>query len=198
MQNITLWPPQIHFTGAEPGEVSMLAAAFDATRMDFTWTAVESHCGTYDWAAYDVLVASVCVRRIVRAAANAAVFAAAAAASDGIVQLSAAALTPYFILDYGNPCYDGGSAPVSEAGIAAFVRFAVAGVGRYGGRGVVWEVRAPCHARGLRCGRACVLAYTYYAWPLESKFGVRWVMRLWQCVLTDVERAERRVLAATP
>ena len=37
----------------------MLAAAFDATRMDFTWSGIEVHCGTYDWSAYDVLMASV-------------------------------------------------------------------------------------------------------------------------------------------
>ena len=60
-------------------------------------------------------------------------------------------LTPYLILDYGNPCYDGGAAPVSAVGVAAFVRFALAGVERYQGRGVVWEVRGA--RRTPACGR---------------------------------------------
>ena len=48
-------------------------------------------------------------------------------------------ITPYMILDYGNPLYDKGTAPVSPAAVVALARWATASIGRYKGQGVIWE-----------------------------------------------------------
>jgi hypothetical protein len=54
------------------------------------------------------------------------------------------ALAPFgiralFILDYGNPLYDDGGPPRTEAARQAFARWAVAAARHFGGRGVIWE-----------------------------------------------------------
>lgn len=103
----------IHYTHGRPGETAQLAEAFDAARMDFNWASIEKVKGVYNFSAYDVLVDDL--------------------TSNGMV--------PYLILDYANPLYDGGLEPDDAAGRAAFAAYAVAGVKRYAGKGVIWEVQ---------------------------------------------------------
>lgn len=112
-----LAPPEygvnIHFTDPRPGEMEMLAASGCRwVRMDLTWARTEKTAGEYDFAPYDRLVSA----------------------------LDRHGLRVLFILDYGNPLYDGGLAPHTETGRAAFARWAAAAVSRYRGRGYFWEI----------------------------------------------------------
>lgn len=103
----------IHFTDPKPGELEMLTAGgFRFVRMDFGWASMERKPGAYDFSAYDRLLDALDRHRI----------------------------RAMLILDYGNPLYDDGQAPRSDAGRAAFVRWAVAGITHFRGRGVVWEM----------------------------------------------------------
>ena len=103
----------IHFTDSRPPELEMLAAGgFRFVRMDFTWSSIERKPAEYDFSAYDRLL-------------------------DALDKHHVRAM---LILDYGNPLYDGGQAPRSEAGRAAFVRWAVAGITHFRGRGIIWEM----------------------------------------------------------
>ena len=43
------WGVNIHFTSGQPGELAMLSKAFSFTRMDFTWSSIESEPGVYDF-----------------------------------------------------------------------------------------------------------------------------------------------------
>ena len=103
----------IHFTDEQPGELAQIAAAgVKILRMDFSWSDIEREKGIYDFAAYDRLM-------------------------DG---LDRHGLRAMFILDYANPHYDDNRSPDTDAGRAAFARFAAAGAARYKGRGVIWEM----------------------------------------------------------
>lgn len=103
----------IHFTHPEPGEMEMIAAlGIKWVRMDLAWDSVEREKGRYDFSAYDHL--------------------AAALEKNGLKAL--------FILDYGNSLYDGGLAPHSPEGRAAFSRFATAAIDHYRGKGFLWEI----------------------------------------------------------
>ena len=103
----------IHFTDPKPGELEQLAATgVRWVRMDMTWSRIERSPGVYDFSAYDRLTAA----------------------------LQAHGLRALWILDYGNPLYDGGQAPRTPEGRAAFARWAAACVERYRGRGHVWEI----------------------------------------------------------
>ena len=103
----------IHFTKQVPGELDMIRrAGFRWVRMDFFWGAVERARGVYDFSAYDALSAD----------------------------LQRSGLKALFILDYGNPLYDGGDAPHTEQGRAAFAKWAAACVRRFAGKGYVWEI----------------------------------------------------------
>jgi hypothetical protein len=52
-----------------------------------------------------------------------------------------------FILDYGNPLYDNGAPPRTEATRQAFTRWAVAAAQHFSGREVIWEIyNEPNHA----------------------------------------------------
>ena len=103
----------IHFTDPKPGEMEMIAASgVKWVRMDFHWASTERQPGQYDFSAYDRLMAS----------------------------LEAHGIRALFILDYGNKLYDGGQAPCTDAGRAAFARWAAAAVTHFKGRGVLWEM----------------------------------------------------------
>jgi hypothetical protein len=103
----------IHFTEPQPGELEMIkAAGFKWVRMDFAWAGTEREAGKYDFAAYDRLVAA----------------------------LEKHSLRAVFILDYGNPLYDEGLAPHTDAARAAFAKWAAAAVGHFKGRGFLWEL----------------------------------------------------------
>jgi hypothetical protein len=103
----------IDFTDPRPGEFKMLSeAGFHWVRMDLKWDETEKEPGHYDFSNYDRLLA---------------------------------ALKPYnirtlFILDYGNPLYDNGAPPRTEATRQAFARWAVAAAQHFAGRGALWEV----------------------------------------------------------
>ncbi len=103
----------IHFVEPDPREVDRLAAGgFGIIRMDFTWEFVERQPGIYDMDGYARLV-------------------------DAMEQRGIRVL---FILDYGNPLYDEARAPYTDAGRAAFARFAAAAATRFRGRGIIWEI----------------------------------------------------------
>lgn len=103
----------IDFTDPQPGEIKMLSeAGFRWVRMDLKWDSTEKQRGVYDFSEYDRLLA---------------------------------ALQPYnihtlFILDYGNPLYDNGAPPQTEATRLAFARWSVAAAKHFAGRGALWEV----------------------------------------------------------
>ena len=91
----------------------MLAAAgIRWVRMDFKWDLTELEKGKYDFAPYDRLMSS----------------------------LQPFGLRALFILDYGNPLYDGGAPPRTEATRQAFARWAAAAAKHFAGRGVIWEI----------------------------------------------------------
>eukprot|EP00040_Diaphanoeca_grandis_P002326 m.21282 g.21282 ORF g.21282 m.21282 type:complete len:588 (-) comp13327_c0_seq1:213-1976(-) len=72
------WGTNIHWTKESvEGEAAMLSKAYKVARMDFHWASIESECGKYNFSAYDGLLAI----------------------------MKAAGVRPYWILDYGNPCY---------------------------------------------------------------------------------------------
>lgn len=103
----------IHFTDPQPGEMKKIAESGARwVRMDFIWEATEREKGIYDFSPYDRLVQA----------------------------LDEYGLKALFILDYGNPLYDGGLAPRDEATRLAFARWAVAAAGRYAGKGYLWEI----------------------------------------------------------
>ena len=107
----------VHFSdpGGDPQAPEMTqfaAAGFGFARMDMPWGDVEKTRGVYDFAKYDAL-------------------------TD---KLAAAHCRPLYIIDYYNPLYDGGLAPHTDAGRAAFARFAAAAAAHFRGRGVVWEI----------------------------------------------------------
>ena len=111
----------IHFTDAQPGEIKMIAAAgFRWVRMDFKWDATERERGVYDFSAYQRLLSS----------------------------LDQYGIRALFILDYGNPLYDGGAPPRTETSRQAFARWAVAAARTFAGRGVsTLRWRSPSRAR---------------------------------------------------
>jgi hypothetical protein len=103
----------IHFTQPKPGELEMLAAAgFHWVRMDFGWNGTEKAAGQYDFSAYERLLAAL-DRHHIRA---------------------------LFIFDYSNALYDQNLSPYSEAGRAAFARWAAAAAVHFQGRGILWEM----------------------------------------------------------
>jgi len=103
----------IHFTDPKPGELEMLAAGgFRFVRMDFAWASIERKPAEYHFSAYDRLL-------------------------DALDQHHIRAM---LILDYGNPLYDSGQSPYTDAGRAAFVHWTVASITHFRGRGVVWEM----------------------------------------------------------
>lgn len=104
---------EIHFTQATALELNALqAAGVGVVRKDLFWSEVEREAGQYDFSGYDVLVNAMENRGI----------------------------RVVFILDYGNALYDDGHSPHSDAGRAAFARFAATAARRYKGRGIIWEI----------------------------------------------------------
>lgn len=103
----------IHFTHAPPQTGSDIASGgFRFIRMDFMWQYTEKLPGVYDFSEWDGLM----------------------------LWMEAAGLRGLWVLDYGNPLYDGGLAPHSDAGIAAFARWTAAAVQHFAGHGIVWEI----------------------------------------------------------
>jgi hypothetical protein len=103
----------INFIEPKRGELNMIAAGgFRWVRMDFKWELTERVKGTYDFGPYERLLAA----------------------------LDAANLRALFVLDYGNPLYDGSAPPRTAAARAAFARWAVAAAKRFANHGILWEL----------------------------------------------------------
>ena len=101
----------IHFTGAPIPDLNMIqAAGVKFVRMDFHWQSIETSKGSYYWPLYDNLV-------------------------NG---LAARGIRPLFILDGLTDFY--GDSFGDQAVRQAFTNFVQAGVTRYSGKGVVWEI----------------------------------------------------------
>eukprot|EP01105_Mastigella_eilhardi_P005399 TRINITY_DN17129_c0_g1_i1.p1 TRINITY_DN17129_c0_g1~~TRINITY_DN17129_c0_g1_i1.p1 ORF type:complete len:428 (-),score=106.22 TRINITY_DN17129_c0_g1_i1:59-1207(-) len=93
--------------------MEMLAdSGVDLVRMDLVWSSTEQQQGVYDFSAWDVLMEN----------------------------LAAHNMRAVFILDYGNPLYDGGLSPYTDEGRQAFAKWALAAVSHFQGRGVFWEM----------------------------------------------------------
>jgi hypothetical protein len=103
----------IHFTGAPARDLDLIReAGFGWIRQDLFWGRVEQEKGVYRFEEYDALL-------------------------DG---LTARGMRAIFILDYANALYETETSVRTEAGRAAFARFAAAAAARYKGRGVYWEI----------------------------------------------------------
>ena len=118
----------IHFTGAQPGELEQIAAAgCKFVRMDFTWAATERAPGQFDFSAYDLLVET----------------------------LRKNGLRALLILDYSNPLYaetvsvtnratgqvrSETASPGTPRAITGFARWAAAAAQHFKGRDVIWEI----------------------------------------------------------
>ena len=97
-----------------PGEAAQLAAAANLVRDNVVWSDVETDRGKYDFRHTDELLA----------------------------EYERQPEPPRWMLTlaYSNPLYDSGRAPHTAEAVAAFSAFAVAAVGRYSGRGILWEI----------------------------------------------------------
>jgi hypothetical protein len=118
----------IHFVKGHERELDMIqAAGFKFIRMDFSWIETEIRKGEYDWTAYEELLDN----------------------------LEKHGLRAILILDYSHPLYEEKvtainpmdnkphetiAAPQHPKSVAAFVRWAVAGVRHFRGRHVIWEI----------------------------------------------------------
>ena len=114
------WGVQTHWSQEPlaPGRMTNLSRAFGAARIDFTWTLVEKTPGVYDFAQYDALVSA----------------------------MAGVGVRPQFSLNYGNSLYNCSSGPgvigppATPAATGAFVRFVIAAMTHFAGKGVVWEL----------------------------------------------------------
>lgn len=103
----------IHSTGPQPGEIKMIAdAGFRWVRMDFKWDLTERERGRYEFGEYDLLMKA----------------------------LDEYQIRALFILDYGNPLYEGGNPPRTASAQQAFARWASAAAKHFSNRGIMWEV----------------------------------------------------------
>lgn len=115
------WPPQkipdglgvnIHFIEPHPSDMPALQdLGIRWLRTDLYWHLTEKVPGQYDFSPYDKLVE--------------------AAEQHGMKM--------HFGLQYGNPLYDEGLAPYSPKGREAYVRWAMAAMQHFQGRGIHWE-----------------------------------------------------------
>ena len=118
------FPPQgahsfginIHYRGHPPaGALQMLReTGVHWIRMDFAWDVIETTKGQFNFSLYDELSAD----------------------------LAEYNLSAIYILDYGNPLYDGGLPPHSDKGRIAFSNFAAAAVKHFsrGPINILWEM----------------------------------------------------------
>ena len=103
----------IHFYHGNENDLRMLEeGGLGIIRMDISWSGAETEAGKYDFSHYDRLVADMEARNI----------------------------RILFIIDYGNPLYDGGLAPHTEEGRTAYARFCSALAGHFAGKPIIWEL----------------------------------------------------------
>lgn len=100
----------IHFTD-NPALLALASdAGFSFVRMDLNWAAVEKTPGQYNFSAYDTLLKEAEAQKL------------------GIL----------WIFDYGNSLY--GGYPLTDAGIAAYARYAQAAAAHFKGHNVTFEI----------------------------------------------------------
>ncbi len=111
---IPLLGVNIHFTQDDTALDAAKSAGFTWIRMDLLWCDIESVPGSYNFSAYDQLLAD----------------------------LEARNMRALFVLSYGNPLYTGGwdLPPTTPAAVDAFGNFAEATARHYAGRGVKYEI----------------------------------------------------------
>jgi hypothetical protein len=118
----------IHFVTGHEKDLDLIAAAgFRFIRMDFSWSAIETEKGKYNWSGYDELLAN----------------------------LEHRGLRAIFILDYSNPLYEQEvtstnplthqthrttASPQHPESVAAFAAWAAAGARHFHGRNILWEL----------------------------------------------------------
>ncbi|MCP4639296.1 MAG: glycoside hydrolase family 5 protein [bacterium] len=103
----------IHFYSGNENDLRMIAdSGLGIVRMDVGWGGAEKEPGVYDFSHYDKL----------------------------LTDLDARNIRLLFIIDYGNPLYDGGLSPHTDEGRAAYARFCSALAGHFAGRNVIWEL----------------------------------------------------------
>lgn len=144
----------IHFTEPQPGELEMIrAAGFRWVRMDFSWAATEPQPGRYDFAKYDSLLAALEKAGLrayfildyghprfgKQAGGNAeADLIRKAGRQEKEGRAAAGASVPDFLPSLEQHPF------TSRAGTPefrdAFAKWAVAAVGHFKGRGIVWEL----------------------------------------------------------
>jgi len=139
----------IHWMRAGPESVAELKDAFSVVRQDFSWAGVEKVEGVYNFSAYDSLLAEL---------------------GPGVA--------PYLILDYGNPLYHTSPsntppypsviAASNTAAIQGFVRYAIAAMRRYRGRGVVWELWNEPNGKWC-CGHILPTVYASLAIAIKNE-----------------------------
>ncbi len=109
------WGINFHFNeySGKSEELDLVAPAFRVARLDMSWKSVEPEgaCGTYNFSSYDAQ--------------------AAAFLSRGV--------TPFFLLAYWSPCYDGGSPCTSDECVEAFGAFGAAAMEHFKGQNVAFE-----------------------------------------------------------
>ena len=89
-----------------------VAAGFSFVRTDLTWSVIETERGVFNFSAVDGMIHALMKRG---------------------VQL-------LLTVNYANKLYDGGEAPHTSAGRAAFTRYFLAAVAHYRGNGILWEI----------------------------------------------------------
>ena len=105
----------VQFLGdrTDAGEIeALIDGGFGFLRVDFTWGNVEKTAGEYDFEQY--------LRHVAR--------------------LTAMGICCLLILDYGNPLYDGGGPPISDAARLAFARYLDAVARAFKEKQVIWEI----------------------------------------------------------
>ena len=104
----------IHFIDPLPGVLDQLSSAYSVVRTDLIWSSIEKQKGSYNFSAYDALISALLSH--------------------------SPPVTPYLILDYGNPLYQDDEAPSTQIAIDAFVNFSLSAVTRYANQGIIFEL----------------------------------------------------------
>ncbi|GCE30043.1 hypothetical protein KDA_55270 [Dictyobacter alpinus] len=121
----------LHFESYDPNLAPLVATTGAGwARADLTWANIEKTQGQYDFSVYDPWM-------------NA---------------LQQQGITPFVILDYSNPLYDGGNTPYDDAGYSAYANYAQAVLHHYGSQITAvevwneynWNAAGPC-SRSTSC-----------------------------------------------
>ena len=122
---IALPPPR----SGRTSEYDMVAAAYRVVRLDMSWGSVEAPpaCGSYNFTAYDAAAAAWIARGV----------------------------TPFYVLDYWTPCYDGGNGCTSQACIEGYANFGAAAMAHFAGRKMAVMFECQNEPQGERTRGCC-------------------------------------------